>query len=79
MEEPMNPEEPGVTNFTIYIPNLLQEYSLSEQSLEQQKNELLRKDWLTSSLLIGESESLIPSRSEIKIATSEILMSSNIR
>jgi hypothetical protein len=63
----MNPEEPGATTFTIYVPTfLLQEYSLSEQSLEQQKNELLQKDWLTTGL-IGEFESLFPSHSEIKI------------
>ncbi len=45
MEVPVTPNEPGVTTCTIYIPNFLEEYSLSEQSLEQQKNELLRKDW----------------------------------
>jgi hypothetical protein len=38
MEVPVTPNEPGVTTFTIYIPNFLEEYSLSEQSLEQQKN-----------------------------------------
>jgi hypothetical protein len=67
MEEEINAEAPGGTNFTIYIPNFLHaEYSLSEQSLEQQKNELLQKDWLTSGL-IGEIESFFPARSEIKI------------
>jgi hypothetical protein len=37
MEEPLTPlEELGVTTlFTIYIPNFLEEYILSEQSLEQ--------------------------------------------
>jgi hypothetical protein len=38
MEVPVTPDEPGVTTCTIYIPNFLEEYSLSEQSLEQQKN-----------------------------------------
>jgi hypothetical protein len=64
MEEATNPEEPGVTTFTIYVPNFLQEYSLSEQSLERQNNELLQKDWLTAGL-IGEIESLFPTHSEI--------------
>jgi hypothetical protein len=65
MAEATNPEVPGVTNFTIYVPNFLQEYSLSEQSLEQQNNELLQKDhWLTAGL-IGEIESLFLTRSEI--------------
>jgi hypothetical protein len=50
---------------TIYIPNFLQEYDLSEQSLEQQKIELLQKDWLCSGLL-HEIEQLFPSQSEIK-------------
>jgi hypothetical protein len=67
MEVPVTPDEPGVTTFTIYIPNFLEEYSLSEQSLEQQKIKLLRKDWLTSGL-IGEIESLFPSHSKIKNA-----------
>jgi hypothetical protein len=46
------PKKPGATTFPIYIPDFLEEYSLSEQSLEQQKNELLQqKDWLTSGLI----------------------------
>jgi hypothetical protein len=63
--DPVTPKVPGVTTFTIYIPNFLEEYSLSEQSLEQQKNELLQKDWLTSGLT-GEIEALFPCHSEIK-------------
>jgi hypothetical protein len=64
--EPVTPEEPGVTTFTIYVPNFLQEYSISEESLEQQNTELLQKDWLTAGL-VGEIESLFPAiRSEIK-------------
>jgi hypothetical protein len=51
--------------YTIYIPNFLQEYDLSEQSLEQHKIELLQKDWLCSGLL-HEIEQLFPSQSEIK-------------
>ena len=65
MVEPLPPDEPGVITYTIYIPNFLEEYILSEQSFEQQKKELLQKDWLTTGL-IGEIESLFPSRSEIK-------------
>jgi hypothetical protein len=33
MEEAMNPEEPGATTFTIYIPKFLQEYSISELAM----------------------------------------------
>jgi hypothetical protein len=51
--------------YTIYISNFLQEYDLSELSLEQQKIELLQKDWLCSGL-IHEIELLFPSQSEIK-------------
>jgi hypothetical protein len=61
----VTPNKPGVTTFTIYIPKFLEEYSLSEKSLDQQKKELLQKDWLTSGL-IGEIEALFPCRSEIK-------------
>ncbi len=50
MEEEMIAEAPGATTFTLFIPGFLREYSPSEQSLEEQKNELLRKDWLTSGL-----------------------------
>jgi hypothetical protein len=63
----MSPEEPGVTTFTIYIPNFLEEYSFSKQSLEQQKNEILQKDWWLTSGLIREIELLFPARSEVKI------------
>jgi hypothetical protein len=63
--DPVTPKVPHVTTLNIYIPNFLEEYSLSEQSLEQQKNELLQKDWLTSGL-IGEIEALFPCHSEIK-------------
>jgi hypothetical protein len=42
MEKEMDAEAPGVTTaFTIYIPDFLQEYSLSKKSIEEQKNELL--------------------------------------
>jgi hypothetical protein len=59
-EEIMNEQAPDVTmpSFTIYIPDFVPEYGLSEQSVEEQKNELVRKDWLTSGL-IQEIESLI--------------------
>ena len=56
----------GVITYTIYVPNFLQEYHLSEQSLEQQKIDLLQKDWLTYGL-IHEIELLFPTQSEIKI------------
>jgi hypothetical protein len=65
MNEEMFAEAPGATTFTLYIPNFLREYSLSEQSLEEQKNKLLRMDWLTSGL-IHEIHSLYPTCSEIK-------------
>ena len=41
--DPVTPEAPTATSFTIYIPVFLQEYSLSTQSLEQQKNELYKR------------------------------------
>jgi hypothetical protein len=78
MEEELDIESEGVESesvesvhnnditYTIYIPNFLEEYSLSKQSLEQQKIELLQKDWLTSGL-IHEIELLFPTQSEIKI------------
>jgi hypothetical protein len=59
-------DAPGATNFTIYIPDFLQEYSLSEKSIEEQKIELLRKDWLTSGLT-HEIETLFPTHTEIQI------------
>jgi hypothetical protein len=65
MNKEMFAEGPGVTTFTLYIPYFLREYSLSKQSLEEQKNELLRKDWLTSGL-IHEIHSLYPTCSDIK-------------
>jgi hypothetical protein len=67
MEEEMYAEVPGANTFTVYILNILQVYSLSKWSLEQQNKELLQKDWLTSSLILLETESLFPTRSEIKI------------
>jgi hypothetical protein len=44
MEEGLIAEAPGATTFTLYIPDFLQEYSLSNKSLFEQKNKLLRKD-----------------------------------
>jgi hypothetical protein len=44
MEEASIADAPGATTFTLYIPDFLQEYSLSNKSLEEQKNELLQKD-----------------------------------
>jgi hypothetical protein len=66
MDEEMIAEAPGATTFTLYIPNFLREYRLSEQSLEEQKNELLQKNWLTSGLLIHKIHSFFPTCSEIK-------------
>jgi hypothetical protein len=54
------------TTFTLCITDYLREYSLSKQSLEEQKNKLLQKDWLTSGL-IHEIYVLLPTCSEIKI------------
>ncbi len=65
MEVEMIAEAPGATTFTVYIPDFLREYILSEQSLEEQKNVLLRKDWLTSGL-IHKICSLFPTCSEIR-------------
>jgi hypothetical protein len=66
MEEEMIAEAPRATTFTLFVPDFLREYSLSEQSLlEEQKNELLGKDWLTSGL-IHEIHSLYPTCLEIK-------------
>jgi hypothetical protein len=70
MNEEMFAEAPGATTFTLYIPNFLREYSLSEQSLEEQKNELLRKDWLTSGLI---------QRSRLMTTTSVIQLPSNTK
>ena len=65
MNEEMIAEAPGATKFTLYIPDFLREYSLSDQSLEEQKNELLRKDWLTPGL-VHQIHTLFPTCSEIK-------------
>jgi hypothetical protein len=65
MNKEMIAEAPRATTFTLYLPKFLREYSLSEQSLEEQKNELMQKDWLTSGL-IHEIHSLYPTCSEIK-------------
>jgi hypothetical protein len=66
MEEETIADAPGATTFTLYIPDFLEEYSLSDKSLEAQKNELLRKDWLTSGLT-HEIETLFPTRAEIQV------------
>jgi hypothetical protein len=66
MEEAMIADAPGATTFTIYIPDFLQEYSLPKKSLEEQKKELLWKDWLTSGLT-HEIGTLFPTRTEIQI------------
>jgi hypothetical protein len=50
MEEASIADATGANMVTLYIPDFIQEYSLSNKSLEEQKNELLRKDWLTSGL-----------------------------
>jgi hypothetical protein len=42
MEEASIADAPGATTFTLNIPDFLQEYSLSNKSPEEQKNELLR-------------------------------------
>jgi hypothetical protein len=79
MDEEMIAEAPGATTFTLYIPNFLQKYSLSEQSLEEQKNELLQKDWLTSSP-IHKIHSLFPvQRSRLMMTTSVMQLPSNTK
>jgi hypothetical protein len=67
-EEEMNEQAPDVTmpSFTIYIPDFLPEYGLSEKSVEDQKNKLIRKDWLTFGL-IQEIESWLTTRSDINV------------
>ncbi len=64
MEEQMNAEGPDVTTFTLYVPDFVQQYRLSEQTPDEQNTELLRKDWLTPGLT-HEIESLFPTASEI--------------
>jgi hypothetical protein len=59
-----NAELPDATTFTLYIPNFVQQYSLSGKTLAQQNTELLQKDWLTPGLT-HEIESLFPIASEI--------------
>jgi hypothetical protein len=66
MEEALIAEAPGTTTFTLYIPDFLQEYSLSDKSLVEQKNELLRKDWLTSGLTY-EIEAMFPTPTDIQV------------
>jgi hypothetical protein len=44
VEEASVDDAPGANTLTLYIPNFLQEYSLSDKSMEEQKNELLQKD-----------------------------------
>jgi hypothetical protein len=66
MEEALIAEAPGVTTFTLYIPDFLQEYSLSDKSLDEQKNELLRKDWLTSGLTY-EIQAMFPTPTDIQV------------
>jgi hypothetical protein len=65
MEEASIGDAPGANMFTLFIPNFLQEYSLYDKSLEEQKNELLGKDWLTSGLTY-EIESLFPTPTDIQ-------------
>ena len=50
MEEQMNAEVPDATTFTLYLPDFVQEYSLSGKTPDKQNMELWRKDWLTPGL-----------------------------
>jgi hypothetical protein len=63
-EDLTNAELPDATTFTLYIPDFVQQYSLSGKTLAQQNTELLQKDWLTPGLT-HEIESLFPIASEI--------------
>jgi hypothetical protein len=63
-EEQTNAEVLDATSFTLYIPDFVQEYSLSGKTLDKENTQLLRKDWLTPGL-IHEIETLFPNPSEI--------------
>jgi hypothetical protein len=66
MEEASISHAPGANMFTLFIPNFLQEYSLSNKSLEEQSKELLGKDWFTSGLTY-QIESLFPTPTDIQV------------
>jgi hypothetical protein len=59
-EQQMNDEVPDVkTTFTLYIPEFVQECSLSSKTRDEQNTELLQKDWLTPGLIIYKRNSVI--------------------
>jgi hypothetical protein len=64
MNKETNAEVLDATTFTLYIPDFVQEYSLSGQTLDEQNTQLLQKDRLTPGL-IHEIETLFPNPSEI--------------
>jgi hypothetical protein len=53
-----------ISAFTLYIPDFVQEYSLSSKTPDKHNTEVLQKDWSTPGL-IHESETLFPNPSEI--------------
>jgi hypothetical protein len=57
-------DEATIEEVTLYIPDFVQEYSLSGKTLDDQNKELLQKSWLTPGLT-HEIESLFPDASEI--------------
>jgi hypothetical protein len=63
-KEQTNAEVLDGTTFNLYIPDFVQEYSLSGKTLDKQNTQLLQKDWLTPGL-IHEIETLFPNPSEI--------------
>jgi hypothetical protein len=64
-EDGTNAQVPFDSTFTIYIPDFLPEYNLSSLSLDDQNQQLLQKDWLTTGLQ-DEIQALFPKSHEIK-------------
>jgi hypothetical protein len=49
--EILSAEVPDLTIFTLYIPEFIQECSLSGKTPNEQNTEVLQKDWLTAGLI----------------------------
>jgi hypothetical protein len=64
LDKQTNAEVLDATTFTLYIPDFVQEHSLSGKNLDKHNTQLLQKDWLTPGL-IHEIETLFPNPSEI--------------
>jgi hypothetical protein len=50
-DEQTDAEVLDATTFSLYIPDFVQEYSLSGNTLDEQNTQLLQKDWLTPGLI----------------------------